>query len=733
MHRLVIALVSFAFLTSSLPVQATDQIVVVVSQGADDLEHFAAHELASQFRQLFDARVVHTDVMPEKHDRLVLVGGPPRNAAVQIIAGDNWPQLSDQGFVLRSFDKNGKRGVIVGGDSPVSTLWAVYELGHRFGIRYLLREDIYPAKQVLKLTGFDAIMEPDLKTRTWRTINDFVTGPVSWDVTNHKKQLLQLAKMKFNSVMLSFSPWQPFVHYEFRGVKKQTAQLWIGERFQIDSDTPGRVAFANTGEFTNPDFAGAKTYQETIESGTEYAKEIIREAKRLGMSVGISISPLEFPREFKKALPELEDSRGLYNLNAVPGAKLSPDDRGLQELVATKVRAYIETYPDIDQLYLVPRQFPAWRQHVDSAWRQLSRQIGAGAKSLESLVKSARNRSSIHPGNRAEGFVQDNLVTLAFLSDLFADSKLLQRADGNSVVLTLASVDPAIFPFLDRVLPPGASTLNFDDYTVRQIVENKDSLTPLPADKVRRQLVITLADDHVGILSQSTTRNISTLIDAVRAHGWDGFSTRYGMLTESEPTVYYMSRAAWDKNVTARRAHDDLFTTITGKQSSSDRLWLAFGHIEAATNLTESNDVEFAFPVSGMLMKHYHGDPEPAWWEKQVHLYTQAMIEFYRAGSNTHLRAGRRLFYWGKRGEYVLQYLGTVKAVRAAGIAKKQGDTEEAIAQLEAAIESLYNAMDTLSDVVEDQSDLALIATLNQYAYRPLMAEYERLIDGNER
>jgi hypothetical protein len=732
MRRLVIAFVSFALLSYGSRAPAADQVVVVVGQGAAELEHIAAQELVGQFKQLFDANVALTDFVPDKHDNLVLVGGPKRNKAVREIVGDNWPRLSEQGFTIRSFEKDGKRGVIVGGDSPVSTLWAVYELGHRFGIRYLFREDIFPDKQPVKLTGFDEVLEPELKTRTWRTINDFVIGPESWGVEDHKKLLGQLAKMKFNSVMLSIYPWHPFVHYEFRGVKKQTGLLWFGEHFQIDADTPGRVAFASTGEFTNPDFAGAKTYKQMAEAGSKHVKGIIAEAKRLGMSVGISISPLEFPREFKKALPGLEDSIGLKDLYAAPGAKLPPDDAGFKELVKTKLRAYIETYPEIDRLYLTLPEFPEWEQHVDAAWKQLSQRIGKDAPSLDSLVKAARDRPLIASGDRGEHSIKGNIVTLAFLSDLFEDSKLLQRAKGSSVELTITSVDPALYPVLDRVIPAGAETLNFVDYTARRIAENKEFLAPLPADKVRSQLIMTLADDNVGVLSQSTTRSIGTLVDELHKHSWDGFSTRYWMLTELDPTVYYLSRAAWDKDVTARSAHDELFSTITGKQSTSDRLWLAFGHIEAATKLTDKNNIGFAFPVSGMLMKHYRGDPAPDWWEKQNELYTEAMIELYRAGSNTHQRADKRIFYWAKRSEYVLEYLGAVKAVRAAAIAKKKGDTEEAITQLESAIESLYNAMDTLSDVIEDQSDRGLIATLNKHAYRPLMAEYEKLLEESE-
>ena len=111
---------------------------------------------------------------------------------------------------------------------------------------------------------------------------------------------------------------------------------------------------------------------------------------------------------------------------------------------------------------------------------------------------------------------------------------------------------------------------------------------------------------------------------------------------------------------------DDLFATICGKPAVSDRLWRGFGHIEAATNLIDENDLGFAFPVEGMLMRHYRAEPIPAWWEKVTEHYTQAMIELYRSHDATHPRGRRTLFYYAKRSEYVLEYLGCVKALREA-------------------------------------------------------------------
>src|SRR5204863_6275964 len=112
--------------------------------------------------------------------------------------------------------------------------------GHHFGIRYLLQGDVLPVNlPALKLDQLDIVMEPTLRLRTWRTVNDFAIGPESWGLEEQKRVLSQLAKLKFNRILLAIYPWQPFVHYEFRGVKKRTGVLWYGWRYPVAGDTPG--------------------------------------------------------------------------------------------------------------------------------------------------------------------------------------------------------------------------------------------------------------------------------------------------------------------------------------------------------------------------------------------------------------------------------------------------------------------------------------------------------------
>jgi hypothetical protein len=83
------------------------------------------------------------------------------------------------------------------------------------------------------------------------------------------------------------------------------------------------------------------------------------------------------------------------------------------------------------------------------------------------------------------------------------------------------------------------------------------------------------------------------------------------------------------------------------------------------------------------------------------------------------------LFYFAKRGEFILDYLGAVQAIREAALAKKAGDADATLEQLEKAVELTYNCINTLADVARSQPDRGLIAALNAFAYRPLLALYE--------
>lgn len=717
------------------PLSAADQpggvrVTVVVGAQAPPLERLAATELVGQLKQLFAAETTVVDAVPASpQGELVLLGSPQTNPAVAAAPEGAFPKLSDQGHVVRSIQLRDRPALLVGGGSPVATLWAVYELGHHFGIRYLLHGDVLPAQRPsFSLAGIDLRLEPALRVRTWRTVNDFPMGPESWGLADQRVLLGQLAKLKFNRLLIQVYPWQPFVDFEFGGVHKRTALLWYGYQFPVDGDTAGRAAFRGAKLFENPDFAGPMTYAQKIDAGTRLVRGLIDRAHELGMTAALGLSPLEFPREFAPTLPGAKTLHSLEQLVVGPGRQQPPDDPRLRALVTTQLRAYLNTYPQLDAVYLSLPEFPEWVEHHDQAWQRLDQRTGiARSVDMTLLTESAKTRGLIASGDRGIQALRGNIAALDFFHALLADEKLLVRPDGRRLDVTIVDVDTAFYPVLDKLLPPGTSGLHFVDYTARRVAAHPDLLAEVPAQKTPSQLILTLADDNVGVLPQSATAHLHTLLGLLRKNGWQGYSTRYWIVGDLSPSAYYLARASFDPRVTPQSALTDLVDGVSGPDVAP-RVAKANELIEQATDLIDQHDIGFTFPVPGVVLKHYASqEPPPAWWGQVKAKYAQAMDEMFRA--NTRARQGTRSFtlYYAKRCEFAVHYLSSIEATRQAGVARGRGDKEAQAAELEKAVEAMYNALNAYGEVARDQSDRGVIAVLNQYGYRALQEELNKL------
>ena len=183
---------------------------------------------------------------------------------------------------------------------------------------------------------------------------------------------------------------------------------------------------------------------------------------------------------------------------------------------------------------------------MEASWQRLFPTGAPDGATIDDLIAIAGERDLIVGGERGRQALRGNIVSLAFFHSLFSDTDLLKRPDGQPVQLHVTQLDSALFSLMDRVIPAGAKTLNFVDYTARRVVANGHLLADVPADKVSSQLILTLADDNVGVLQQSTLNSIHNLVQVLRQHGWDGYSTRYWMLSELDPTLQYLSRATFD-------------------------------------------------------------------------------------------------------------------------------------------------------------------------------------------
>ena len=197
---------------------AGTKITIVIGDKAPPMDRQAAEQLSRDLGLLFEADPTVQTTSPSMGAQVLLVGNPSTNPAISSKA---MPMPAEQGYILKSTDK----GLIVGGGSPLATLWAASELSSRFGIRHLLHGDVMPVeKPALKLDGWDVAEQPSIKTRHWSMFNGTMAGGDSWPAVDLKTLFQQLVKLKFTHIdlpatMASITP------------------------IPVDGDTGGRKAF----------------------------------------------------------------------------------------------------------------------------------------------------------------------------------------------------------------------------------------------------------------------------------------------------------------------------------------------------------------------------------------------------------------------------------------------------------------------------------------------------------
>jgi len=129
---------------------------IVLGVDAAPAERYAARELSAHVQMVTGAalpvREMGYDDIPETGHAVLLGGGDwlgsPRFAAC--VADMN--MLGDQGFVVRCFDEEKPEVLFVCGKEPRGTLYAVYELLGRIGVRWYTKDITrYPSRKTIDL------------------------------------------------------------------------------------------------------------------------------------------------------------------------------------------------------------------------------------------------------------------------------------------------------------------------------------------------------------------------------------------------------------------------------------------------------------------------------------------------------------------------------------------------------------------------------------------------------
>ena len=726
MKKLLIRLFVIFFIS----IMHAQNVAIVVHSDATELERYAAKELCRYIDKLYGVKVQPSTQLNKAQLVIFIATKAHLPAEAKPLA---LPDLSEQGIFIHPFKQGDTQCLLLTGGSPVAVLWSVYELVERWGVRYLIYEDVFPkAPGKLTFPESDIRLEPNMRIRCWRLVNVLPEGPVSWSLDENKRFIHQIIKMKFNRVLLALWPAQPFVDYSFRGMKKPPPVFYFGEHFPIDSETIGREHFEkNMTEFINPDFLGADTPKELVKRGTHLIHGILAEAKRFGMEAGIGIQPFEWPKEFMKVLPGSEPVHQLGNLTAGPGKSQSIYDPLLREMVATIFRAYVDTYPEADYIAISVPEHRAWTEQARQAYKMLDAKYNIKSiGTFDELCARARSRTSFPRGGgkRVENMLKSDLAALAFLDSLIAEKNLLAApGDGANIKLIYSGITAELFPLLAKIMPKGGEVLSFIDYTASRQLKQIDLLRQRPPKGLPTCLTFTLADDNVGILPQLATGSLDKIMRILRKSGWSGYLTRYWTVGDLIPTIHYLASASWDSSVTPESAYLDLFTHVTGKAAAKPAI-RALKIIEKITIDLDQYGLGFGFPIPDLMTKHYKAGGLPAPIKADHQRYREALDALRIARERSDPRGYPLLDYLIGRVFFAVRFLDAAEAFGATAVAEKAGNHREAVRHIEEAYIAIREAIQAWANVARDHGDLGAVAMLNKYCYRPIRDKRDELL-----
>ena len=165
---------------------APPRVDVVVGSTAPELERFAAQELCDYLAKLYGIRTHPSRHLTIGAEAVFLIGSPETNSAVRQALGESgFGEVTDQGLVLKRTQWKERPALVVGGGSPRATLWAVYDLVERWGVRYLTDQDVLPDRnEKFQLPDLDVLMEPVFRIRAHPTIQDFACSGEAWGIAD---------------------------------------------------------------------------------------------------------------------------------------------------------------------------------------------------------------------------------------------------------------------------------------------------------------------------------------------------------------------------------------------------------------------------------------------------------------------------------------------------------------------------------------------------------------------
>lgn len=711
-------------------VSSHQQVGVLLGAKATPLEQFAAEQLCDYLEKLFGLKVASATSAGRGHLLQFLVGDAASNPAA-IEHGESFAGLSEQGILLKRVFFQKRPALIIGGGSPQAVLWSVYEVIERWGVCFLTDRDVLPtARRSFALPDYDETKEPIFRIRAHPTIQDFAASGESWGFEHFSVLIDQLAKLKFNRICLYAYGWQPFLHWAYKGVERRSATLWYDYRFHITGDMVGRELFGDETEFWNPDLPLTSNYHELVKAGIKLLRRLIDHAKSRGMECVVAAPMTDFPPEFASLLPGAERSHQLGGVSIVPGKMTRMDDQNLYGMAGAVLDATVNTYPNADRVTVWMPEFRQWTGEYEKAWNALDAKYRISeVLSLPDVLAAARARGEREgDAERVVTEVKADITSLYFYDKMLRGKKRRSRAAASEPEFLYWGPVEELFPILDRILPESWQLEIMPTNHPATLLKRVGVLNTLPTS-ISATMALTIDDDNIGVLPQLTTGALHRTVKVMKERNWSGFTARQRFPADHDVPMNYLARVAWSDEATPENVTADVIGKICGTAAVPlmDKLFKA---VEKTTEILSVTN--FAFPADwpiatsanpgGMLLKHMMVGEMPPVMEQARKGYQQALrlAQKARAASKS---AGRwYVDFWIGRLEFAIAYMSCAQDVQRIANVQKQKDHVLFTSLADQAVDTLESGLRAYARVARNQTDIGAIATVNEFARRPLKA-----------
>jgi hypothetical protein len=332
------------------------EIPIVLGNLATQIERLAARELSTHLQQLYPAnRFPIGESVPDRGARILL--GTLKSLPKLRNYLSRGLLARPGSYVISGHSRAKYAEAVIAGSDAQATLFAVYALLEKLGYGFYLSYNATPppSPKPIGLGEWRLSDHPLFPERIAFTWHNFLSSCSTWNLGDWEHWIIQLARMRFNTVMVHAYGNNPMFTFTHNGETKPVGYLatslkgrdWGTEHVNDVRRIPG-----GEGIFAGPVFGSEAALvpdDQRVQATVSLMRQVFALAARYGLRVTFALdvdTESSNPQNVVDTLPE--NAR----INARGFRLANPDVPAGYAYYKSQVRSLLDMYPDIDRIAL---------------------------------------------------------------------------------------------------------------------------------------------------------------------------------------------------------------------------------------------------------------------------------------------------------------------------------------------------------------------------------------------